>query len=94
MLIGKYTIAAAISCSVSYKYTISPEELKALLSGEKHLTEKWQSHISTLFNEVPHAYLKGVMKELNLSYEDLTRVFYSLPPIFQSKHFKEFNNYA
>lgn len=88
MPIGKYTIGAAVSCSVSYKDKISPEELAAILSGKEPIGE-WVIHIGAVFNEIPHDYLTGIMDELNIPLETVKDVFHALPPVLQGSHFKE-----
>ena len=88
--VGENTKWTALTCSISYKKPLPPEELGAILSGEKELAKEWLFHFSTLFNEVPHDYIADTMKELGLSLEDVNRVYNALPPLLRGNSFKEF----
>lgn len=88
MTFGTYTESSAISCNTSYKQEITPETLVGILSGEIS-SEGWQAHLETFFNELPKPYILGVMKENDLSMEQLKKIFETLPEVFQEKNFKE-----
>ena len=88
MSYGKFTESCVISCNVSYKEEIDEQTLVGILSGRCPVGE-WMPHIDTFFNEIPKEFITGVMRENNLSKYQLTKVFESLPSVFQGKNFKE-----
>lgn len=93
MSYGKFTESSVISCNVSYKKTIDAQTLVNILAG-KISPEDWEAHLETFFNELPKPYILGVMEENDLSLEQLTSVFETLPTVFQEKNFKELSQYA
>jgi hypothetical protein len=77
---------AVISCNVSYSNKIDESTLMAILKGEQPITH-WLPHVGTFFNEVPEKCIKGVSQECNIPMEQLERIFYSLPEVYQDSHF-------
>jgi hypothetical protein len=82
------TLAAIVSCNVSYKDSIDAQTLVGVLSGALPFTP-WQSHLDTFFNELPKEYIVGVMEENGLTLQNLSAVFNALHPVFQGKNFRE-----
>lgn len=82
------TESAVISCNVSYKTLINVKTLVGVLSG-KIPVKDWQFHMDTFFNELPYQYQLGVIKENGLTVDQVIKVFYSLPQVFQGKNFKK-----
>lgn len=86
-LSGK-TLAAVVSCNVSYKESIDAKTLVGVLAGLVPAAP-WQAHLDTFFNELPKEYILGVMQENDLSLGKLAAVYHSLHPVFQGKNFRE-----
>ena len=93
MAYGKCTQASVVSCNVSWKGQITAGSLVGILAGKIPM-EGWEPHIETFFNELPHKFILGVMKENGLTLKQLTKIFETLPEVFQEKNFKELIQHA
>jgi hypothetical protein len=82
------TECLTVSLNVSYKRLISPEELVKIFKKELdwHL---WLGHLDVLFDEVSPRLIKDFMAENDLSLDQLSEIYDSLPSAAQGKVFQE-----
>ena len=80
-----YSEVCARSCSCSYKRIIPKEIFIKILHGDTILLEDWELHIIYFLNESPIDWICGVMMELNITTEDLSKINKKLPECFQCK---------
>jgi len=88
MSYGKFTEYSAIACNTYYKREIDAQTLVNILAG-KTPPDEWKPHLGRFFGELPQKYILGVMEENNLSLEQLTKIFETIPAVFRGKKFKE-----
>ena len=86
---GIFTTCVARSCSTSYKRMLDAPTLVSLLTGATPVNE-WKAHLDTFFNEQPVDLILDVMRENDLSIDQLATVFSAMPSVLQGKNFKQF----
>jgi len=87
------TQCIAVSLNVSFKRLISPEELVQIFTKETDW-EPWIGHLDVFFDEVSSSMIKKFMIENNLSFDQLSEIYDSLPAVWQGKTFREMRDAA
>jgi hypothetical protein len=92
---SKYTAAqcVAISLNVSFRRSISPEELILIFKQEADW-RLWTSHLDVFFGELPVTLIQSFMSENNLHLDQLSYIYDLLPPVLQGKLFREMRDAA
>ena len=87
------TEICARSCSCSYKNIIPKEVFIKILRGNVDLLDEWIAHIIYFLNETPIDWVCLVMKELDLTIEDLYKINDKISEIFKSKRLGSIDEY-
>ena len=92
---AKNTAAQSIAASlnVSFKRSISPEDLIRIFKREVDW-QPWISHLDVFFGELPAPLIQRFMDENNLNFDQLSYIYDSLPPVWQGNLFREMRNGA
>lgn len=87
---GKNTAAQSIAASlnVSFRRSISPEELIQIFRKEIDW-HPWISHLDVFFGEVPSSLIQRFMCENHLDLDQLSNIYNALPAVWRGKLFQE-----
>lgn len=83
--------SVAASLNVSFKRSVTPEELISIFRKEADW-QPWVSHLDVFFGELPEIIIRRFMAENNLSLDQLSDIFNALPPVCQGNLFREMLN--
>jgi hypothetical protein len=85
--------SVASSLNVSFRRSISPEELILIFKKEADW-RPWSGHLDVFFSELPMSLVQRFMSENNLRLDQLSSIYDLLPPALQGKLFQETRNAA
>jgi len=86
---GKHlTYSACILSSISLKAIIPPQVLIDILKGHAPIGD-WEPYLGVFFGECPAKVIYGVVKENDLTRQDMEKCYQSLPKGYQAPHFME-----